>query len=260
MGRLRAHNRPNRRLLAGPALALALCALYVAGCASTPKVGVRSDYRGGALDSSSVTPFFSRSSFSLSDGQLDRRLDWAEQAAVSWLSERGVQLSPPDEVRSELEDADAWGDFEPSGIFTVDLAASFESAPREERRQTQTSVLHDLFERDLAHRYVLFGELLYQTTAECRELPDRHTRRSRVVVTDDAPESLPRACVVTHFQARLVDASTGATVWYNRTLRELHAAEIDRAHIRRNIRATVRRTLAGDGGLSDLVETPGGSS
>jgi len=260
MGRLRAHNQLNRRLPSALAVAWVLGTLCLAGCATTPQVGIRSDYRGGSLSGSSMTPFFSRSTFSLSDAELDRRLAWAEEAAVTWLSERGVQVTPPGDVQSRLREADAWGDFEPSGIFTVDLAASFESAPREERRQTQTSILYDLFDRGLSRRYVLFGELLYQTTAECREDPDRYTSRSRVVVADDAPESLPRPCVVTHFQARLMDASAGATVWYNRTLRELHAAEIDRSHVQRNIRATVRRTLASDGGLSGLVETPGGSS
>lgn len=260
MGRRRTHNRSPGRRAGRLGLLLALLGVLATACASGPQVGVRSPYRNASLDSASISPFFSRSQFSLEDEALERRLEWAERAASSWLSERGVQIVDPDETREKLQSADKWGHFADNGIFHVDLAASFESAPRDERRETQTSILRELVEADLSRRFLLFGELLYQTAGECRESARDHTSRATVVVADGAPVSLPRPCVVTHFQARLIDARSGSTVWYNRRLRELHVPALEESWIRENIRNTVRQTLAGDGGITDLVGPAPGES
>lgn len=250
-----------RRAPVGALTALLLAGLLLwSACATTPATGIRGNYRKSQLQSTALLPFFATSRFGLSDEQFDRRFDWAEQTAVEWLQERGVDVTPPDETRSFLQAQSRWRHFAADGIFRSALDLSFESAPRRESRQTQTDLLQKLHQTDqLPARFVLFGELVYQTSGTCTTLADDYTDRAQVVVTPDAPADLPRPCIVSHFQARLVDAETGSTVWYNRRLREVHVPELTEKWVRTNIRNVVLDTLGGRDGL-DRIVAPGSPS
>jgi len=239
---------------------LVLSALVGTACAAGPQVGVRSEFRAASIEDASVSPFFARSTFSLSGDALDRRLRWAERAAAEWLAARGVDAVSAAETERQLRSAGRMAAFEEGGAFRVDLSASFDAARLEARRRVQTSTLRELADAGLTRRFVLFGELLYQTSGECRGRAGDHTTRANVVVAERAPDAPPRPCVVTHFQARLVEVSSGSTVWYNRRLRERHVRSVDTSTVRRNVVSTVRRTLGGDGGLGGLLDSAGGET
>ena len=240
-----------RRALA----ALGVVAVLASGCATGPNVGVRSSYETSRLGPTSVVPFFALSQFSLHDEAVATRLDWAESTAVHWLEERGIRVVTPERTRHRLQIGDSWNHFTEGGLLRKDLSDAFEAANRDQKATAQVSLARQIRDDEgFETRYVLFGELLYHTKGTCRTRADNYQRRARVVVTPDAPEKMPRPCIVSHFQARLVDVESGATVWYNRRLRELHIAEHDDRWTRKNLRGVVHGTLAGDDGLTALFE------
>lgn len=234
---------------------LGIFAFFAFGCATGPNVGVRSSYETSRLGATSVVPFFALSQFSLDEAAIATRLDWAESTAVNWLEERGLRVVTPERTRHRLQTGDSWNHFTEGGLLRSDLSDAFEAANRDQKATAQVSLARRIRDDEgFETRYVLFGELLYHTKGTCRTRADNYQRRTRVVVTPDAPEEMPRPCIVSHFQARLVDVESGATVWYNRRLRELHIAEHDERWTRKNLRGVVHGTLAGDDGLTTLIE------
>lgn len=228
---------------------------FAAGCATGPDVGVRSSYETSRLDATSVVPFFALSQFSLDEKTIAARLDWAESTAVHWLEERGIRVVAPERTRHRLQAGEFWSHFTEGGLLRSDLSDAFEAADRDQKENAQTSLVRRLRDDEgFETRYVLFGELLYHTEGTCRTRADDYQRRAQVVVTPDAPDEMPRPCIVSHFQARLVDVESGATVWYNRRLRELHIAEHGERWTRKNLRGVVHGTLAGDDGLTTLFD------
>lgn len=249
------HTRCHRRFLSFVVLVVALVTAPV-GCATGPQVGVRGSYDNTRIQAATVVPFFSRAAFSLAPETLDERLGWAQSVALEWLAEHGVRVVSPDRARDRLVQASQWEEhFTDGGLLRRDLATSFESADRDQKKKSQVELLRRLHENGhLEGRFLLFGELLYHSAGTCHTRADAHTDRSRVVVADGVPASLPRPCIVTHFQARLVDIETGSTVWYNRRMREWHVDEVGRDRERANIRNVVRAAIGGDDGLERLFE------
>ena len=242
---------PGRRC---PVACLLVVSLLLTACATAPSTGVRGNYRKSKLQATALLPFFATSRFGLTDDQFERRFGWAQETAVQWLRDRGVDVTPPAKTRAFLQAQSRWRHFAPEGLFRTALDISFESAPRRESRQTHPPLPQTPSPApQLPARFILFGELVYQTSATCTTRADDYTDRARVVVTPNAPAKLPRPCVVSHFQARLLDAETGSTVWYNRRLRELHVDELTEDWVRKNIRNVVLDTLGGRDGLGRIV-------
>ncbi len=233
----------------------ALAVWMLAACATSPQVGVRQSYQESRLEATSVVPFFTRSTFSLPEATLRTRLRWAESTVVQWLEQHGVEVVPPETTRRRLQAGSAWAPFAEEGRMRTDLGRAFEDARVDHRARSQAELVRRLRRDDrLESRYLLFGEFLYHTTGTCRTRADEYTDRAHVVLAPEAPPSLPRPCITTHFQARLVDADSGETVWYNRQLRELHVPELDASWIRKNLRGVVHETLAGRDGLVEMLE------
>lgn len=236
-----------------------LAAALLIGCATgpDPRPGLRRPYRNEHLDRIAVVPVYARSSFSLSGERLERRLDWTEGGVVAWLERHSSSIVAPEATRRRLDEQGAWHPFRPGGPLHDDLARSFEHAATSEKRRRQFRRLQKLHaDRALPARYLLFGELLYHTVSRCVTRADSFNDRSTVVVRPGGNPNSEGPCVVTHFQARLVDAKTGRTVWFNRHLVEHHVDEIDRDVIRRNIADATARTLNYEDELASLLDAP----
>ncbi len=252
-------DRPRPPLVPWLVGAILLASLAGAGCASTPATGVQPDYRSASIRGSALLPFFARGTYSLGRDAVDKRLEVAQRTAVRWLRDRGVGVQEPERSRELLREAEVEAPMASGGRLRVDLSTLLESADNPQRRQLHRRALRAVGEVDRLRRYLLLGELLYHTVTQCRDRADAYDLRARVVVVDDAKRSFPRPCIVTHFQARLVDTRKQQTVWFNRTFRELHPDEISTKTVARNIRAAVRTTLEGSGGLGSVVGASGGS-
>jgi hypothetical protein len=245
------------------AAGLSICVL--SGCA-TSDVGVRADYTNRQIAEVAVWPFYSDTSFELSDAARDRVETSGEQSAVSWFEQRESRVVPPDVVSSISVDeapglpassAENGEAGEPFGVFEVELGQRYNPG-RRHRPSQSASLLKQLYrDGELSARYVLFGRVVYHTETTCRVRGDAFYSRAEVFFDPEVTSELPNPCAVTFLQFKLVDAKRGATVWFNEGLREFHVPEMTAGVVTKNTRALVDRLLGGPDGVTDVL---GGSN
>lgn len=181
-----------------------------------------------------------------------------ERTIVQELEGLGFRVIGPDGLRDRLERRDLWDRFLDVTAFTDSLDQHFEPSLYDEP-PLETLALRDLHDADvLGAPTMLIAEVVYQSTADCTT--DPRDFNAFAVVTDAdgarAKKVVPGPCAITHFHAKLVDTSTGKTMWQNRQLRELRAAQIRDALARDNALAAVEATLRGEHGLGPFAPAP----
>lgn len=196
-----------------------------------------------------VAPFYARSRFGLESNRLRTLLELAESHTVEQLRAEGFELVEPTRLEDELDGAPSWHELWRT-LRARDLEQAFEPSPSEDDPPREATRLQNLYRRGrLEWRFVLFGELVYHTATTCRvraEASRLYVRVGEARRSEEAPR-----CVVTHLQARIVDARTGRTVWFNRRLREFYLTpSVDGE--RENLRETIDLVLGGDDGLGPL--------
>ncbi|TXD39259.1 hypothetical protein FRC98_02340 [Lujinxingia vulgaris] len=238
----------------GPIAYCFLLMVLVAGCATTPDVGVRDDYRSAKVRSVAVVPFYASGTFGLPDANFEPlRLAYQAQA-IAWLEEMGFEVIGPDALESHLRERDQWEIFEEGVLLRGSLTRYFEPVEDQPEPRVEVLTLRTLSSQDaLPADTLLVGQIVYHSRGTCRQSPDEFTRYARTSSTADAPSEFPRPCVVSHFQAKLVDARTGETMWFNRMYREFYSRQLNEDVTRQNISRTVTDTLSQDSGLSQLL-------
>jgi hypothetical protein len=185
---------------------------------------------------------------------LDATLRDAESRAVAYLSSRGVDVVTPDALRATLEEAGALERYVEGTPSSRPLDRAFERTP-DGAEAIEVATLRALAEA-LPPRPILFLELVYYSQATCLTRADEDSRDAVVRVRDGAPDSFPRPCLVGHLQAKLVEHSTGATMWHNRVLLEDHVPSIDDPARTSHMDTLVATLLGGDRGIQTLVLKP----
>lgn len=224
-------------------------------CATGRTVGIDDDYRRQTLTSVAVWPFHSEDSFSLTDDARDRVLRSSQTRATQWFGERIGSVTSPKALTDRLaRDGDNSGADSSMDELDVPLRHRYnpENRPRPSQAARRLMDWHEAGE--LSERFVLFGRVIYHTETLCRLRADDHAPRATVQVHPDAPNQMPRPCIVTHLRMKLVDARRGTTVWYNEGLREYHVPSITPDRVRTNAHRLVDRLLGDPDGLTDLLE------
>jgi len=225
---------------------------WCAACATGRTVGIDDDYRRQTLTSVVVWPFHAEDTFSLSEDARDRVLQSTQAHAVRWFGERIGSVTGPEAVTDRLAPDGSKAD-SPMDELDVPLRHRYnpENRPRPSRAAGR---LMDWYEAgDLPERFVLFGRVVYHTETLCHLRADNYAPRAAVQVHADAPDQMPRPCIVTHLRMKLVDARRGTTVWYNEGLREYHVPSITPDRVRTNAHRLVDRLLGDPDGLGDLL-------
>lgn len=235
-------------------VASALVAGLLLSCASGPQTGVRTDFQQVELESVAVAPFYERGSFGLDTDRRQQLRDEYERAAVDALEASGFEVVDAQTLRHHLTERDAWRDFEDGVSLRSALTGYFEPGDDGTRRSIEIATIQDLADAGtLPVDALLFGEIVYHSRGTCRHRADDHNPYARVTTGPATPDELPRPCISSHFQAKLVDAGTGYTMWFNRTFIETHTDYVDRDVGLQTIARTVRATLTEDGGLTSLA-------
>ncbi len=235
------------------AATLSLC-LFSSACATTPALGVRPEFQTRTLSSLSLSSAYATTPFGMAPDALEATLRDAESRAVSYLTSRGVDVVSPDDLRAKLEGADSWERYAEGTPSSRPLDRAFERTP-DGAEAIEVTTLRELSE-SLPPRPILFIELVYYSQASCLSRADEASRDAVVRVREGAPESFPRPCVVGHLQAKLVEHSTGATMWHNRVLLEDHVLAVDDPARASHMDTLVATLLGGDRGIEKLVLTP----
>ena len=232
---------------------LLLTVVLLPACASTPDTGVRKNFEQAQIRSVAIVPFYSRASFGMDRQKISEVRETYEAVATATLREQGFEVIDPRAFRQHLVELGLWEQFTDGIYLRRSLTTYFEpgssQTPSVEVLTLAALAADDAFPVEA----LLFGELIYHTQGSCQGSPDRFTPYAQLTVTSGAPDSYPRPCVSSHFQAKLVDAQSGHTMWFNRMFHETHSRHIDDEIARRNITQAVRATIAERAGLESLA-------
>ncbi|MFP4601026.1 MAG: hypothetical protein ACLFVJ_22450 [Persicimonas sp.] len=237
---------------------IAAVALAAISCASAPNVGVRPAFEKKQIPRIAVVPFYALGSFSLSDEQINAVIEASEQSAIDALREDGFEVVEPRAFRQHLTEHDIADEFDDGVLLRSSLSSYFEPADASEAQDAlEVETIRRLYERDeLPAEALLFGEVVYHTETNCRVDPTEYNPQADVHRTGSAADAATSGeaspCVVSHFQAKLVYAPTGETMWFNQKLLQTHLdapdADVDRD--RENLALTIQRTLGGAHGIA----------
>lgn len=234
--------------------ALIAATAILASCASTPDVGVRSDFEERHIQSVAIAPFYSAGSFGLDADTRAELADEYEAVAAEALRQMGFEVIDGPTLRHHLRDADAWSDFDDGIRLRQALSFYFEPLPGEGSHSIEVQTLTDLASRQaFPVDTLLFGEIVYHSQGTCRVSADDFTPYAQITLIPSAPAELPRPCVSSHFQAKLVDVNTGKTMWFNRMFVETHTRHLDDDTARETIARTINATFSADGGIAPLA-------
>lgn len=232
------------------AVCLVVVALAITGCATTPSVGVRQDYARHTLRSVAVTPATSQSRFGMRESEWQTIRATYERQTLEELSRLGLRVVSPDQLERDLRARGAWQTFTEVLVPRGEIESRFEPTLWDEEPPLEVVALRKLHaDSALPAEAVLVTEIVYQSEGTCDEDPREYSRHA--VVVGDPEVASP--CIVSHFEAKLVDPATGSTMWHNRQLRERRVPEVDRQARITNIRETVTATIAGPHGLGPLA-------
>lgn len=233
---------------------LLLALLFTIGCATPPTVGVRTEFRGRSVVRLALAPPLAQARFGLAEDEWRTLEHELLREATVRLDALGFVVTSPEALRDQLERARAWPRFGELIEPGAGLAARFEPnlyAPT----SPEILTLRELSAEGLVDaQALLFIEIRYHSVGTCRVDPRDDNRFAEVVdAHGQAIETAtPGPCVVTHLEAKLVDARSATTMWHNRTLRELRTADVH-AGAQDNVRVAVTQLLAGAHGLGPFA-------
>ena len=238
--------------------AILLILLLLVSCASGPQTGVRSDFEQTRVTSVAIAPFYSSGSFGI-DGEQHRQLqaDY-EEAAAGALALHGFDVVDSQAMRHHLTELELWREFEEGIPLRQSLRSYFEPIAPRASGSIEVQTLRELASQGaLPTETILFGEVIYHSPGTCSESADVHAPYAEITVNASAPSELPRPCVSSHFQAKLVDVATGRTMWFNRAFLETHTSQVDAATERQNIIRAIALTLNADASIAELAPLTG---
>ncbi|QDG49782.1 hypothetical protein FIV42_03220 [Persicimonas caeni] len=211
---------------------------------------MRPDFEQRHVPRVAVAPFYSMGTFSLPADELDEALRSSEEAAIQALEADGFEVVGPRALRQHLAENDAAKAFDEGVLLRSELSNYFEPARDAGRPSLEVATIQKLYkEGKLPAEALLFGEVVYHTRTECRVDPTLYNDHADIAGASQTTEEAGSPCIVSHFQAKLVYAPTGETMWFNRKLLQTNTGEASLEAARANLTETVGRTLSGPEGL-----------
>lgn len=235
-------------------LTLGLTLLVGSGCA-TPRggmeevpMGLRDGVLPGSVGRIAILPFAPSDPFGMEPEAQTLMLARYEASAARELGALGFELLSVEELRQGLASDEARAELKRLRIDRP-LPELFEPDRRQDGAlEDDRHVLLRELGRRLEVRTALVGQVIYHTEAVCQGREPNPYANEVAYVTGPPEGDVRVPCVVSHFEAKLVDLETGRTLWYNRALRELRAdapsAPIPDAGA--NADATVARVISND--------------
>ncbi len=233
---------------------LTLLAALLVCCASGPQTGVRAEFERQQVDKVAIVPFYSSSSFGIDAERFDTINAHYERAAEHALAEQGFQVVDSRTLRHTMTEYGFWDDFTDGVRLRQSITEYFEPPGPGDSRSIEMRTIRELAaQAAFPAPALLFGEIVYHSHGTCRTEADDFASHARVEFTSSAPDELPRPCVSSHFQAKLVDISSGETMWFNRVFLETHTDESDNTVVEDTIAAAVETAIRDDDGPAALA-------
>ena len=246
------YSNPDLPVLKVIVLGLFICLLM--GCASGPQTGVRPDFEHQQVTTVAVAPFYARGAFGMDQETLEKLQRIYEDQAAQSLEQQGFRVIRTEALRDHLKTQQSWKPFDEGIYLRQSLTYYFEPPVDGRSPSIEVTTLRELAQQQaFPAEAILFGEIVYHSQGICRDEPTQFTPYARMTLTSSAPAALPRPCVVSHFQAKLVDTRTGRTMWFNRTFLESHSAQLGPELVNQNIAGVVSAAITEEGGVAPLA-------
>ncbi len=229
-----------------------IMALFSFSCASPNTVGVRPEFETSRVKTIAMMPTYSVGGFGMTAREREIVERMYEFETIYWLEAQGFEVVRPDELQAAVQDRESQELYDEVVELDHSLNRYFEDAPPQAESIERTSLRELWTRKALPTRAILFTEVVYQTDGTCRTAASEHTEYSEVV----GPAESDQPCIISHFQAKLVDAESGVTMWHNRMLRELRG-DLTPLHRAENIGAVVETTFAGPYGITPFIRETG---
>lgn len=237
--------------------------LSISGCASLSGgqtlegKGIRAGFETIHVGKIAILPFVTSDTFSMSEEDRRVMLDIYEESALARLEAMGFETTSAEDVLEAIEDADKLADLSRLRIDRPlpELFEPGESEPGaiEDDRNVFLREVAALMEVDT----VLVGQVVYHTHADCDPTAgSKYTPHVVFAPGEPSAQDTRVPCAVSHFEAKLIKAATGHTIWYNRAMREVRApsASAQIPDALDNAQATVSIVITDkENGLKDFV-------
>lgn len=244
-----------QRILPSPKLAilLALLALLLlSACATGNKttIGMRPEFQRVEIDSIAIVPFYAQSRFSLNDADFEAMIESYESATAAWFERMGFDVVDARAFQHHLTEIGAWQEFNDGIILRHSLRNYFEHTGTKPSLAIEVITLKRLAaEGKLPAQNLLFGEVIYHSEGICHIDARGYSDYVETSVLSQAPSSLPRPCIVSHFQAKLITASSAQTMWFNRSMREVHTGSLEPQMTAQTVSETIEQTFGNKAGI-----------
>lgn len=224
-----------------------LVLVALAGCATAPPRGVRSEFKDVRTRDVSLVSVFPSSTFGLPPSELDILSHAVSIHLVEWFRRQQVDVTTEIELKRHIRSAEFAQDFwDAMPKKTLDNA--FEAGNTDSARGLEVAFLSGLQDKSLKKAPLLFVELVYYTEGECRQKASGEYVITRELNDEDA-------CFVTHLRAKLVDPISATTMWDNHVLLERYS-DFDPANRDEQLADAVDFLLSGKHGLLALIQEP----
>lgn len=233
-------------------IVLALVVIVSACRQQVPDRGIRPEFKGEKVSKVVMTPFYSSSLFGASEADREEVYERYEQYTSEFLTGLGFDVMGPREFSQHLVEKGAWQSYEDGWVFRNALENYFRASL--DRSAAELVTLKALRESDaLPEGVLLFGEVVYQSTLECRVFADEQVTYATVDHLKGIKVEAGNPCVVSHLYGVIVDPSSGQIMWSNRALLELHVDKISDAVVELNMQRVVELVFAGKQGAEALL-------
>lgn len=227
---------------------LLVCALLIhSGCRTASPTGVRADYRGFPLEKITLVPAYQTGPVGSADPAL---LAAYESSIESWGERNGVEIASASALRQSMTEAGVWDAFEAGVDLRRQLVEYFEGEDLPYATAEALTVMEFANEGMIESAPLLFVEISYHASADCSSkftAPSRAASVWRHPVVKDAVEG---PCLIDNLHAKLVEPSTGRTMWYNWHRSEYLVPNFEASREAENITRVVDMTLGGRRGLT----------
>ncbi len=204
-------------------LALPLLTACASGKGAQAQTGMRADLTPTDLGTIAVMPFSASDPFGMDPEAQAQMLALYQKSAEAELGALGLKVLSTAEVDSKLQSA---GRTEELARLQLDrpLGELFESGSDQGALEDERQVLLRELGPMLDARTAFVGRVIYHTDGICPGISGANPTATIVHQGQEASAERRVPCAVSHFEAKLIDMATGRTLWYNRALREVRAA------------------------------------
>ncbi len=235
-----------------PILLLLILVFLTSACSTAKPIGVRSNFQKAQVKKIGVMTVFSTGRFSIDAEEFEKIRATYIEALNSQLALLNFDIIERKLMESSLSEPEKNALEDGLGLpKSLDLL--FEADRGE--YGAEVAVVRKFYESKSLPAHILFAEIIYHSKTVCQESSEHSNAYSQI---NDRSIKLPAVCILAHFQAKLIDASSGKPMWNNHVFVE-HRLPPSNTNINTTgdalndvIQSVVEKTLAGENGLVQL--------